>query len=385
MRIAFVADVHVGNLGAEGRGGPISGGMNQRCRDVVDVLGRAAARAKEAGAERLVVLGDLFDRTEETTPQMVAAVQRALSLGPPAILVLGNHDQESTALGDNALAPLAPVAAVVERPTTVQVRWSQPPELPVLALELVVVPFRPGPAAEWFPGSLVEALDGCSVEARAPRVLAFHLGVQGPDTPPFLRGKDDSLELPALFDEMEQWGICAAFAGNWHDRRTWRRVKPRRQVLQVGTLCPTGFSNAGLDGYGTLAFFCSDARDVVWEEVPGPRFLKLQGALDEKVLGTRPARDGWRVHAQVLANPEDFEATTARVSAAREMGLLSSGSVTRDDAEDRAAARTAAQNAKAAESVEEAVIQWIGAHPLEHEDVDRALVVEATLGFLQCG
>lgn len=377
--LGLVADVHVGNLGSGPQGGVVRGGLNQRCREVLATLERAYARARALGVEHMLILGDLFDRSSETRPQMVAGVQRILS-GIKTTVILGNHDQESTDRGDNALAPLAPVARVIETPEVLEI--GRPSRRGGSEVEVVCVPFRPGPAKVWLQEAIESALEGRPVQRVAPdvRLLALHLGIDGPETPPFLKGKDDSIELGQLFSIMKGAGISAAFAGNWHDRRSWTRPDGLR-VLQVGTLAPTSFRDSGMDDVGTLALVTTghEPYSEQIEVIPGPRFLSLRG--QSVKLPQVASEDGWSLRVRLTVPPEQAAAASSIVAEAKEAGRIAGGMVELDEGETKAAARTAAVEARSAKSLDEAIGAFVADYPFE-VGVDRESVRKRTLSFL---
>lgn len=380
MKLGFVADVHVGNLDGRHGGGVVRGGLNQRCREVLATLERAYARAAELEVGHMVILGDLFDRSSETRPQMVAAVQQIIGRIKTTV-VLGNHDQESTDAGDNALAPLAPVAQVIERPDVVDL--GQQGRRGGWEVELVCVPFQPGPAKSWLPGAVELALEGRPVQRQPPdaRLLALHLGIDGPETPPFLKGKDDSIELGHLFQVMKACGITAAFAGNWHDRRAWRRPDGLR-VLQVGTLAPTSLRDAGMDNVGTLAVVScglEPAGEII-ETIPGPRFIDVRGQTVK--LPQVDPKDGWSLRVRMTVPPEQAAAASRVVAEAKEAGRICGAVVDLDEGVAKAAARTAAVEARNAKSLDGAIEAFVADYPFE-EGVDRDRVRNRTLAFLE--
>lgn len=61
-------------------------------------------------------------------------------------------------------------------------------------------------------------------------------------------------------------------------------------VMQIGALCPSGFDNPGLHGYGTVAFW--DGERLSWEELPGPRFCTVRSDEEEKAVVAEAAKLG---------------------------------------------------------------------------------------------
>jgi len=371
-KIGFVADVHVHNFPRFG--GPARVGVNGRCRLVVEALERACAAAYADGCSDLVVLGDLFDRSDPS-PQVLRAARDALVAHPleRVWLLTGNHDQVSSEPGDHAFAPLdgfyregGPRISVVDEPG-----WRLPGGAVV-----AFVPFRPGDARGWLAGALAEAVDQ---RPSGPLIVALHLGIVDTDTPAFLRKAHDAIELPDLGYLAQRCGASAVLAGNWHRRRLWQHGEVA--VVQVGALCPTGFSDAGSTGYGTLAVYDSDEDSLAWEEVPGPRFLS--GAMPEVSAQLAEAQRDQENESfvRVKAARVEMEEALAWLAARRASGDVADGEVVVDEFEARAAAATAAHAARHAGTLEDALAHYVTAMDLP-DGVDRQAVLEQVRGYL---
>lgn len=357
--IGLIADVHLGN--PRRHGGPLVSGINRRCRQALDVLKRAVELANNQGCQALVVLGDLFDATNPPQ-QVVAATQGILSLAKmPIYLLLGNHDQVSMDPGDHALGPLGPVAQVVSEPTAVVEG----------GVELLLVPFRPGPAEEWLSGAVKEA-GATSTAPGKPATLLLHLGLADAETPAYLRGAHDSVTAGQLADLCSAHGIGACFAGNWHEHRV---LRDDPLIVQVGALCPTGFDNEGLRGYGRVVFW--DGRSMEVEEVPGPRFLKLEPGenWDSRETGN------CQVYVEFRCPPKGVPAALADVREAVDDGIIVAGDVVADQTVVRAAARSAATAARSADTLDQALAGYVESMELE-EGVDRGAVLARVKGYL---
>jgi len=353
MRIAACADVHLGNPGRHG--GPVVAGINTRGQQVLTVLRRAVQEAAASGAEALVIAGDLMD-SSRMRPQWIRAAQEVLgSTGMTVHIISGNHDQESTAEGDNALTPLKALANV------------QVHEIPTIVYSadhtLVLVPFQPGPASKWFPKALDTLLGG--IPARNPRVLAFHLGVKDATTAPWLVDAPDSIDATELHALMVKHSIGFAIAGNWHDGRQWE--VQGHTIVQCGALCPTGWNNPGLDGYGGLVLYDTLARQHIIQEIPGPRFLKATTVEEATgLLGDCRRRAGGASLSYLMLEVPPAELTGARafLAARTTTGEVAAGEVIPDDSGARDAAHLAGRVARSAETLEEAVTGFVGAMAL---------------------
>jgi len=373
VKVGCVADVHVANHRVFG--GPYVAGLNRRCRQVLDVLSRAVDAAEDAGCEVFLVLGDLFDSTTPE-PQVIAATQDALTPcgRMRVVLLMGNHDQVSTAEGDHALGPLRLGARVVEKPTLLGC-----PNGGDHALALVT--FQPGPAKEWLPTVVAEMLRTQKHAHQVVPLLALHLGIEGKGTPPFLRGADDSVTVGLVRQLKDQHGIAQAVAGNWHSRRRYDGG-----VLQVGTLAPTGFDNPGYDSYGTLAIIdTEDPGGLHIKSLQGPRFLSIYGGPEEwanEVLLSKGKLQDCQVYLRWQTPPENLPDAQAAIAAAIDAGTLCGGEALPDVGEATAAARTAAHNARAASTLDEALASYVAEMPLG-DGVDRDRVLQRARTYLQ--
>ena len=412
MRVAFVADVHVGNH--RRFGGPAWRSMNVRCRLAVDVFTRAVERVVDLECDALVVLGDLLD-SDRPEPQIITAIHDALRVaheaGVQVFLLVGNHDQTSNVPGDNALHALAPFARIVDSPEVIRLdkpRWPLAGKTgPAAArvrdrVDIFCVPFSPEPAEGWLRLSIPGMVASLGEEAGGgpdgvpPRLLAVHMGVRDASTAKWLSGARDAIDIDPLLDLCRIHGIQRVFAGNWHDRRRWEffmtegcPVEGAGEVFQLGALVPTGFDNPGLTGYGTLAVWDSHhpasgrAPEVEAEELPGPRFIvhsddDLTHILDaNKPLGNK-LFVSWTVGSDELVG------CTEVLSTLREQGLVIDGEVLADQGEIEAAARTAAHAARSARGLDDALDAFV-AHMRLDEGVDRAAVLARARGYLVKG
>lgn len=314
-RVAFIADVHIANH--RKCGGLTRFGINDRCAASVDALGKLVALADRFDA--LVICGDLFDVANPPAP-VIASVQSALgaiAAKRPVIVLCGNHDQHSDQEGDNALAPLRVVdgVRVVERPVLHSVHGDL----------IACIPFRSGPAREWFADAVETLVPSLSGEV----LLAFHLGVADDETPVYLRGAHDSLPCSAVVDVCKQHGIQAAFAGNWHTPRIWEE-DGSPTVVQCGAFVPTGWDNAGAHyGFVTIWDTASGTYEAV--AIPGPRFLDVGAAYARAEY--KPT-DYVRIH---LSSQDDVRAALAWL----ELRKCAGGEVVVEDGDAEGAASAA--------------------------------------------
>ncbi len=402
MRIAFIADLHVGNHRAWG--GKLDAGVNVRAQAIVTALGQACNRALALDAKVLVVCGDLFD-TDHPTPQLIRAVGEILGgycdLGGEVYILLGNHDASSDQPWDSALAPFGLVSRsihVADAPTSARVGTAADNAV------LLLVPYQSGPARDWFTHAVDEALvparaSGAGVKPSTPLVLAFHLGIEDGKTPAFLRGASDSVHVDAVADIVRAHDLAAVFAGNWHDHQAWDAYDGvgtagqyrRTPIIQCGALVPTGFDNPGVAGlYGSLVLYDTRTHLAVREELPGPRFAVTRAAQEdveeavEELLASpeaQPLYVAWKVP------PSELSACRVVMQTISDTHLRLGG--WRVEADAAAAASklrtTAAQLACAGVSGADAIVtEYVAAMTLP-STVDRSAVAAAVRSFLTDG
>lgn len=369
-RIAFIADVHVGNH--QTHKGEYTAGLNERCRYAIDTLRTAGLLAHKERCDALVVCGDLFDRVNPT-PQMIAATQDALSdSGVETHVLLGNHDSASAARGDHALGPLLPIGAVWESPTITHIG----------DVDLIVIPYQPGSADDWFPDVVEELFKQQKDALRkgALRVMCFHLGIEDGLTDEWLRGSHDSIHIDLVEEVMAVHTIRAVFAGNWHDHRHWQTEAG--VIIQCGSLCPTGFNNCGVDGYGTVCFFDTELEEPYFHEIPGPRFLKIEDP-GAKLLIEETRRAGNIVYVKWTTEAEAVDHSQAIIDQWIGEGICKAGRALPDKEDVEAAAQEAAAAASGAESLEEAVTEYV--EKRFDDSYDKPLIVAQSLELLNVG
>jgi hypothetical protein len=344
--------------------------LNRRCRLIVETLRAAVKKAVEEGCEGFVILGDLFD-TERPEPQVIAAVQDTLGSSMFNYFLVGNHDQISTAAGDHTLGPLREFGDVVEKPDAFVIA----PDV-----GLLLVPFQPGAASDWLPDAIEKAL-GSNRTTWTPKrlILGLHLGLADDYTPAWLKDSMDAIHVRTLDTLCKKYEIEAVFSGNWHSFTTWDC--DNSTLYQVGTLCPTGFDNPGLEGYGSLIIW-DDEEGVRRVEIPGPRFLTFSStqAFMKQALKRMPTC----TFARITATPGEIGEAYTTLARAKEEGWIVDGCVEPDRTVEQAAARTAASAARSAETLEEALAQFIAEMPIP-DGVSRERIVERARKYLVGG
>jgi len=376
--ITFVADVHVDNFAKWG--GPMSAGLNDRARAVLMTLEHAVAVSlANGGADAvLVILGDLFNRARPE-PSLIYAVQLILDQHPNVLILVGNHDQESTAYGHHACAPLTPVADVIEEPTVRRVRVSFDEDDAALWL----VPFQPGPILEWLP----QALEACAVRASGlpmerlpmtPRALCIHAGISDSGTPYYLDETAGSINVDALRKLMVEFEIDCVFAGDWHRHQRWDF--PKGVAMQVGALAPNRFPpNYEHGDRGPLAIWRPDVgpTEIEVQDAPGPRFHKARwSSIDKETLIV----SGSPAYVKLTARSDQADEAREWLDALKvNSGLTGNSNIGGVELEvdrgiERAKARTASFEARQANSLDEALARYVQAMPLTDE-VERDAVL----------
>ena len=353
-KIAFVADVHVGNPSTFG--GPVVCGVNSRGEQVLAAL-EAAVKAT-ADCDALVVCGDLFD-VANPNPQTVARVMSILRSRGTTLILCGNHDMVSASKGDHALAPLDRLkqAEAIDAPHY----WSADHKY-----ALLLVPFQPGDAREWFPAAVASLANNVS---EVTRVLAFHLGVIDKDTPAFLREAHDAIPLEVVQEVMERHGISYAYCGNWHSPKRWGKI------VQCGALAPTGWDNPGWD-YGQVHVLDTVTGHMSIVHIPGPRFLTASTLKDAQEAFIDATRRQCALYLTLKGEAAPL------LDEVRSWGVTARA-VT-DTAEVKAATRSAAVAVREAGTLREALAKYVSEMPIA-EGVERSKVLALASQYLARG
>lgn len=349
-------------------------GINQRCRLALGTLERAVNRAVHHGCAQLYVLGDVFDTTRPE-PQVMTEVQRILHRPRlDVIIVEGNHDMVSTAPGDHSLGPLSPNCHIIDQPLF----WEEPAGPQVLA-----VPFEPGSASEWLPKRVKALLEGQAAPG-GRRMLVTHVGISTNDTVPWLKSALDQIPASLLGTLCAEHHIDIVLAGNWHTHWIYNLATPRfSKAVQVGTLCPTGWDNPGLEGYGTMPIWDVSTGALTVEVIPGPRFLNI--VADQLTAPqAKVEAPGCSLFVRARSDQSRMGLCQDLLQKMKDSGEVAAFEVELEDAEVRAAARTAATVARSADTLDSALTGFVEQMPLP-DGVDRAAVLAAAKGFLAGG
>jgi DNA repair exonuclease SbcCD nuclease subunit len=391
-RIAVLADVHVGN--PRRLGGPMTAGLNERCRLAIDTLRAACGQAREQGCDALYVAGDLFDSVNPG-PRVVSPVQTVLDesrvLGVPVYVMPGNHDAVSTERGDHALGPLGPVCFVVDRPSL-----SVPEHRgKSTGIQVVMVPHRSGPASGWLPGAIAGVrnehpewvTDGVpSTASLAPfRVLVLHLGITHQGTPGHLRSDPSAVDVALLDALCVEHGFRAVLAGHWHE--AYDAALPcGATVVQIGALVPTGWSDQGTVNRGRMLLVSSGRPHISAVEVPGPRFVRVSGpdGLPDALEQREHAAAGSRLFVEWHAAPGETDFARQELRSAEARGDVARGTVVVSVEEAAGRAHRAAVAARSAATLTEALAAYVAEMDLP-AGVDRKRVLSEARRYVGAG
>lgn len=381
-RIAFVADVHLGNH--KRHGGEVTRSMNVRCRQTVAVLREAVRMAVDCGCTAFAVVGDLFDIAHPEAPLLGAAAQVFVEEGcgyddgVQAVLVKGNHEKVSEADGDDALAALAYVehVMVIETPTIQRYGATADNSRSVV----IYVPHKSGvKATDW----LQEAVDLMRPAlARYPedtRILAAHVGVYDADSPAYLRSARGAVSADWLRKFMQDNDISGAFVGDYHNEAHWHAGPGVIGIHQCGALVPTGFDNAGMD-YGQMLVYDTAASTVTMYRLPGPRFETVRSITDAEKFVAACAAAKCTPYVRLVVPPNELDGATGWM---RERGDVI-GEVSVDDTSVREHAQQAAAVARAQETLDEALTGYVDAIEMP-TSVERMVVREKCAAYLNGG
>lgn len=282
--IAFLADLHIGNHARFP--GVVEGGVNGRCRELLECLHAAARVVSTNRARALIVAGDIFDNDKPSPPVLAAAMSvfSTITEHTPVYVLVGNHDQHSSDKGDNALATLRHLTgvAVIDTPTFVPY------------LNAMLVPFHPkqvGGVAAYLREVLVRSQD---VESDVPLLAVGHFGIINKGTPWYLANSSNAIGDKDLAAVCEEYGYASVVAGDWHMPHDPR--DPEMVGYQIGCLAPINFTDGEYSGGVLLWHEGAHNKWMERVEIAGPRFITVRDADD---LFERP--DCTHPYVRVLA------------------------------------------------------------------------------------
>jgi hypothetical protein len=146
------------------------------------------------------------------------------------------------------------------------------------------------------------------------------------------------------------------------------------KVVQVGSLCPTGFDDAS-QRHGLVLW---DGAEVTFVDVPGPRFATVRSEEELTVARARlPA--GCRLFVSWVASGPALDAAAQRCEADLPAG---SWEVVPDERASKERAALASAAARSAKGLAAAVDAFVASMP-NSQGVDRARVLERARSYLK--
>ena len=290
MNLAVIFDPHFWTF--RRHGGPLVKGINRRGSLCLDVGRRVVETANRKSAS-LIVAGDLVDSAGPVSPQFAHALRETLGeCGQSVTLMLGNHDM--TADGDHSLGVYTQRDDWTDVQVCDDICFSHGSNFlsatPLGLDDVCLVPFH---------------RDIRDARVRDVPLVIAHFGVYDDSFPAWAKKAKGAWHVNALLAFMKERNIKCLLAGDWHGRAIWNKrngtvikhsasttciseIQIDRNdsylIMQGGALCPTGFDNPGLHGYGTLAFWDTDEHRLSWQEMPGPRFCVARSEEEEQAI-----------------------------------------------------------------------------------------------------
>lgn len=284
MNLAVIFDPHF--WPHRRHGGPLVKGINRRGALCLDV-GRRVVETVNSKSASLIVAGDLVDSAGPVSPQFAHALRETLGeCGRSVTLMLGNHDMTSD--GDHSLDVYTQHDDWTDVQVCDDICFSHGSNFlsatPLGLDDVCLVPFH---------------RDIRDARVRDVPLVIAHFGVYDDIFPAWAKKAKGAWHVNALLAFMKERNIKCLLAGDWHSRRLW--MDGERQgnapsspirigadaehvIMQGGALCPTGFDNPGLHGYGTLAFWDTDEHRLSWQEMLGPRFCVARSEEEEQAI-----------------------------------------------------------------------------------------------------
>lgn len=207
-----------------------------------------------------------------------------------------------------------------------------------------------------------------------PRLLGVHFGVRSKTTPPWLRDAPDSMYGEELGFLAAKHEIAEVFAGHWHHREA-REAKGEARVWQVGSLCPTGFDDT-TEGHGIAIW---EDGVVLFEEIEGPRFLATTDEA-EILKAVKAKGKHTSLHVSWVVPSKMVATALARLEGYGDQ--MAAFEVVPNEEGTETAARDAAEAARSATALDEALAAFVGGMQLA-EGVDRDDVLARSRRYLE--
>lgn len=221
MKILLIGDTQIANHKA--MGGPVEGGLNLRCREILEALDYHIGCARQHfGIEAIIQVGDFFDLARPSAALYTAVIELIKRHPVEWHILAGNHDIASYD-APTAISPLKHLANVhvYEKPTAVvigDVLWS-------------MVPYT-GPSCEDAVRVAHEELG-----QRSPRFWACHYGLVNNAAVP----RTDLFQLS--YDKIAPGGPFQSwFFGHEHGSLA-RKFGDWRNYRSLGSFCDYDFGS----------------------------------------------------------------------------------------------------------------------------------------------
>jgi len=246
MTTLVLGDLHVWNHKAFG--GPVVGGLNRRCRDILQSVYQIVEYAKHHhGVTHVVQLGDFFDGPKPSPQVLNAALDMIAATKVEWHIIAGNHDIASYE-APSALAPMNHAGNICTYDTA---QFAQ-----IDGQRWLMVPYSGPNALE-----ALKVLEKLSVYSTYN--LAVHYGfVSAPSRPDCVTPGDMSKLVG-----MHNRGTIKAFFGHEHDSTT-----TTSWGVSCGSLLPLNFSDVDK----SLRVFTTEGR-IVLPAALTPKFVDLRG------------------------------------------------------------------------------------------------------------
>jgi hypothetical protein len=221
MKILLIGDTQIANHKA--MGGPMEGGLNLRCREILEALDYQIGYARQHfGIEAIIQVGDFFDLARPSAALYTAVIKLIKRHPVEWHILAGNHDIASYD-APTAISPLKYLANVhvYEKPTAVvigDVLWS-------------MVPYT-GPSCE-------DAIRAAREELgqRSPRFCVCHYGLVNNATVPRTDLFQLSYDKVAPSGPFQSW-----FFGHEHGSLA-RKIREWRSYRSLGSFCDYDFGS----------------------------------------------------------------------------------------------------------------------------------------------
>lgn len=299
MKILLIGDTQIANHKA--MGGPVTGGLNLRCREILEALDCQIGYARQHyGIEAVVQVGDFFDLARPSAALYTAVIELIKRHPVEWHILAGNHDIASYD-APTAISPLAHLANVhiYEKPTAAMLGgalWS-------------MVPYT-GPSCE---DAILAARE--ELGQRFPRFWVCHYGLVFNAAVP----RSDLFQIS--YDEITPGGPFQSwFFGHEHGSLA-RKFRDWRSYRSVGSFCDYDFGSGCEILHSSLVIDtqASDVSCCTHFRTPVPMFADLSKMENDLYFD-----DGifWRLgHASAIyarVRPEQAE----RADFFRRAGLL---------------------------------------------------------------